>query len=77
MFVVCPLDNSPSNPSNNFVMQNCFFRASKLTKKLKLKISSNPKKMYKGYGIAFVTSLSWSFSNIFFGNLVRFGVGDS
>ena len=34
---MCQLDNSPSNPSNNFVMQNCFFRASKLTQKTKTK----------------------------------------
>ena len=69
VYIVYDLAAWPRNPTNNFIFKNCLFGATNIAKN-----SDKEKYVYSGYGIAFDSAGSWSFSNGTTRNFIIFGV---
>ena len=70
--IVYDLDACPRNRTNNFKFKNCLSGATN-----RVKNSDKEKYIYKGYGITFESTGSWSFDNGIARNVIIFGLDNS
>ena len=72
VYIVYDLDDWPSNPTNNFKLNNCLFGAASIGKN-----GDKEKYVYNGYEITFDSTGSWSFDNDTARNVIISGVNNS
>ena len=72
VYIDYDLDACPRNRTNNFKFKNCLFGATN-----KVKNSDKEKYIFKGYGITFESTGSWSFDNEIARNVIIFDLDSS